>query len=181
MVIRFVCATLVINVSLGLAQSWAETTCSITEEKKQAIHALLCGQFAAELEYKFEGPNCVEKAARKRAEDSAIQVHAYKKCDDQDFSDRLRQAILNSVGFIQVLSTCTEEKIDMDKIMDDAMKEVEGRISDERCDDALRLTLKARRSFFENILRQAEDPSIAEAIYDKLGLTVDQAGNVRDK
>jgi hypothetical protein len=62
----------------GVVASIQEGSCEIDESKKRVINALLCGQFAAENQYHFSGSDCFANSARKRFEDSAIQMLGYR-------------------------------------------------------------------------------------------------------
>jgi hypothetical protein len=165
---------------IAASQIQAQPQCSISDEKKRLIMSGLCGDMAKESDYKFSGPNCVANSVRKRFQDSAAQIIAYRTCGDEPFSVRLKFGTLRAAHFIQILSACSQEKIDVEKIMDEAMAYAQQHISSLRCEDVRRM-LADRKSSFEQMMQQAHDPTVEQNVYDKIGISVDGAGNVTDK
>ena len=166
-----------------LGNAHAEPVCSIAPEKKEFIVRVLCGEFSrgADAAYRFDGPNCIEQSARKRFEDSAIQVQMYRLCGDEEFANRLTSGNLKVTQFIQVLSVCTNERINLNEMFNERMDYVSTRLGDTSCDASSRQMMASRREFFENQMELAERSNINESIYEKLGITVDDAGNIFDK
>ena len=101
--------------------NWPQGMCEIDEQKKRNINAILCGQSAPESDYRFSGPNCVVNSFRKRLEDTAIQIHAYRLCGEREFSDRLKEANLKAMKFMETLSVCISERVDLAKMMEDSL------------------------------------------------------------
>ena len=92
-------------------------TCQISHEKRREITAVLCGQYSEVRVYKMTGPGCAKRSATKRLEDSAIQIWSYERCGDHAFAARLKEGVLRSMGFLEVLSVCTPETIDFSAIL----------------------------------------------------------------
>jgi hypothetical protein len=159
----------------------ANPSCEIDEDKKRTISAVLCGQAAPEVEYRFSGPGCLVKSISKRLDDSAIQIHAFRICGEPDFSERLKEANLRAVKFMETLSTCTPEKPDIRKIMENAIINIARRVTGESCTYDLRARLSQRRPYFEKMIDLSKDTNAPAAIFEKLGVEVDGAGNIREK
>ena len=154
------------------------STESVSPGKKDQITALLCGRLSGDAAYRMSGPGCVGKSVTKRSEDTAIQIHSYRLCGYQKFAEELRVASVRAMGFMESLSVCTSERIDVRSILDDRMKYVAGRTSGMKCDDSLRRQLTSRRPALEAMISSRADPT-SEALQG-LGLQIDAAGNVSE-
>jgi hypothetical protein len=154
--------------------------CNIAEEKKRIIRTALCGDVAPEKEYKFAGSGCVLKSAQQRMADTALQIHAYQKCGEPLFAIRLGEATIKAMQFVQTLAVCSGERINIDQVFEQALKDAPVRYASLQC-TALKDQLERRKPIFEQLIQQANDPSTVESIYVKLGVTVDASGNVSEK
>jgi hypothetical protein len=154
--------------------------CNIAEEKKRLIATVLCGDAAPEREYKFSGSGCVFKSTQQRMADSALQIYAYQKCGEPLFAIRLGEATIKATQFVQTLAVCGGERIDINQILEQALKDVQVRYASLQC-AAVKDQLEKRKPVFEQLIQQANDPSTVETIYQKLGITVDRNGDVKDK
>jgi hypothetical protein len=117
---------------------------------------------------------------QKRAEDAAVQIAVYSLCGDQEFASRLRNATLESGKFFQKLSACSSERIDAKLIFDDATTYVKGKMAGIRCDTQMQSMIINRRAFFEDVIKQANDPSVSELILKDLGIKIDDSSNITD-
>jgi hypothetical protein len=154
--------------------------CNIAEEKKRIIRTALCGDTAPEKEYKFTGSGCVLKSAQQRMADSALQVYLYQKCGDPLFAIRLGAALIKGTQFVQTLAACSRERIEINKIFEQELKNAQVRYSSMEC-TAVKDRLEKRKPVFEELIQLADDPSTVANIYQKLGITVDANGNISEK
>ncbi len=125
------------------------------------------------------GSDCLANSARKRFEDSAAQILGYRICGEREFSDRLKEANLKAIKFIEILSICTSERPNFAKIMDDAVSLTAQRAVGVSCTADLRATLTQRRAYFERMIAVSNDPNILSSIFEKLDITVDTSGTIR--
>ena len=161
--------------------SYAEATCVISEAKRHVVNNVLCGQSAPEPEYHFSGPNCLTNSVTKRFEDTAIQIVVYRICGDQQFSDRLKEANFQTNKLFKLLSACTSERPDFNKILEDAITKAAQHAGSMTCPPEMRAMADSRRAYFEQTITLANDPKTVPATLEKLGITVDSSGNIRDK
>lgn len=158
-----------------------EKTCNIDPQKKAIIAAILCGQAAREDAYRFSGDGCAKKSIEKRLEDSAIQIHMYNICGDQEFARQIREATVNSMKFTEALLPCTGETFSLDKSMNERIHYVEQRAKNVTCDSTMKSTLRSRRSAFETMIKMANNPETEKNIFEKLRIALDKDGSVIDK
>jgi hypothetical protein len=123
----------------------------------------------------------VRSSVAKRLEDSAVQISVLRLCGETDFANRMESVALKTNGFIQTLSVCTAERIDIREIYEDRLSYVSSRMATERCSPSMREMIESRRTFFENQMQIAEMPNIEEVIFDKLQIKIDTEGNLSDK
>jgi len=161
--------------------SATQKNCNLTDEKKRLITATLCGQAAPENEYHFFGEGCARKSIKKRLEDSAIQIVMYEKCGDKAFADRLADANLRAMAFMQELLPCTGENFEIDDIMQTQLVSVRKRASSVACTNELERQLEQRRPFFEQMIRLSHDASTKENIYRKLQVRIAPDGSVVER
>lgn len=163
------------------ANSMARPTCNIAPDKKALIASVLCGQAAPEPEYRQEGPGCLRRSLEKRLEDSAVQLHLYRICDDEAFASRMESALVNTIAFMEKLAPCVDEDIDVQTVMDERTAFVRDKASSLTCTAQHRALLQQRRPAFEAMMTQATDPAIEASIFRKLGIDIDPQGNVVDQ
>jgi hypothetical protein len=175
--------SILIAIAICLASSscLADATCNISEDKKRTILALLCGQMAPEREYHFDGPNCVANSVRVRFRDTAIQILGLKMCGDLDLSNRLKETNLRALKFFETLSVCTAERPNLANLMDESLSQVTRDIANERCTPELRSLLVQQRPRLEKQIEMLTDPNINATVFEKLGISADDAGNIRDR
>jgi hypothetical protein len=159
----------------------AGPTCEISEDKKRTILALLCGQMAREREYHFEGPNCITNSVRVRFRDTAIQILGLKMCGEDDLSNRLKDANLRALKFFETLSVCTAERPALANLMDESIAQVSRDIAGERCTPDIRSTFSLQRARFEQQIQMSLGPNINAVVYEKLGISADEMGNIHDR
>jgi hypothetical protein len=159
----------------------AEGTCTISEQKRAQIKALLCGQQAPNLDYQLSGPNCVVRSAEQRIGEAAVQIHSFELCGEHEFAKRLKETNIQSYKVSQTLSVCTSERFDAAKLIEDGLKQAADKAAALRmtCNSEVRRLLESRRAILEKMINQiTTQPNLA---YDRLGLAVDGDGNIRDK
>ena len=162
---------------MGPVTALAEPQCDIPDVTKKVIYHVLCGGAAPEANYRFEGPNFLKASVAKRLDDSAVQIHAYKMCREDEFSERLKFASLNAIQFIEILSVCTPERPDINRMMEASLRDMAKRMVRETCTPAWRELLTKRRSSLEKLIQQTQQSSV-DAVYEKLKVRVDNEGNV---
>lgn len=155
----------------------AQASCDIAPETKQAIEKILCGQTAQEKVYQKFGPDCFKRSVTKRLEDTAIQIFSYQKCSDADFSVELMQANLKALSFMENLSVCISETVDLEQIMEDRLEFVKRKAGTMNCSSSLRHKLRQRRPAFEAMIKQANEFDLSELLAS-FGVTIDDNGNV---
>jgi hypothetical protein len=159
----------------------AEPACTVSPQKKQVIEQMLCGHGAVDPEYRFHGPGCVERSSKIRMQDSAAQVVNYRLCGDDDFARRLLAANRYVANFVQSLVPCTDERVDIERLFQNAVDTASETTAGSQCGSALRARLDQRRPFFEQQILQTEKGGINEAVYDSLRIAVDADGNIADR
>ncbi len=162
----------------GAAAAQSGPRCDVSNETKNLIVSALCGAAAKEREYKIEGPNCIQESTRVRFLDSATQIVAYRKCGDSLFSDRLKDATVKAARFIQVLANCSNERLDVQRMMDQAVANIEAKAGTLQCTPDMQQLLARKKPEFETLIRQSNDTAMQERIFSKLKIAVDAAGNV---
>lgn len=173
---------LILLVLIGLPfQVAAAPQCDLPEEKKKRIISILCGGAATEREYQTTGSNCVREATLRRMRDSAAQIIVLQKCDDPAFAERFKAATIKASRFIQLMSTCSQERIDVGKMLDDAVAELSTQSNTLRCDGDMQRLIVTRKPAFENMIRMSDDPSTQAAILTQLGIVADNQGNISEK
>lgn len=174
---------IIVTMSLVLINSriYARPLCEITQNKKDLIYSTLCGQAAQETVYRFSGVNCAKNSIKRRMDDSAIQVLAYEMCGDRNFSEQLRSANIRAVAFMQTLSVCTPELIDVSKIFDEALRDMRTKAGRMPCTMDLRQTLEQRRPYFRTMIEQANSKEFLDKMFALIGVDVDGVGNVRER
>jgi hypothetical protein len=157
----------------------AQPSCNLEKNRKEAIEAVLCGQAAQEQEYRFSGKDCVRNSLRKRLGDSAIQVAMFRACGDLIFPQKMEIATISTVKFMQTLSICTQERIDVRSIFDQEI----ARITKEApsCNSQHRNLLESRRPYFEKMIDAVNNQNIDQIVYDRLGIVVDSNGNISSR
>lgn len=140
----------------------------------------MCGQAARELPYRQSGPGCLERSATKRLEDTAIHIYMYQKCGSPKFSAELEIAAVKIMKFMEKLSVCVSENVNLDKIMQERMLFVMGRAATLKCTSALRAKLRKRRGAFETLIKESRNLN-EERLFEKMGVRIDGGGNVRDR
>ena len=169
-------------VSTGLStQGYANPSCEIDENKKRAIYELLCGQMAAEADYRFSGSGCFAKSMGKRLDDSAIHILAHRLCGEGELSERIKEANLKAMKFMETLSVCTPERVDLKQLMEEALKRTAQRAAGRNCTTDLRANLVQRRTFFEKMIGLANDQNFLPAMLEKMGLRLDGDGSIRER
>ena len=159
----------------------ARPLCSISEDKKQLIYSVLCGQAAPESEYRFSGANCASNSIKRRMDDSAIQVVGYSLCGDKYFSQQLQDGNIRASSFMQILSVCTPEKIDIYDIFENSLREARLQANRFACTSDLRQRLEQRRPYFATMIEQSKSPILIETIFGRLGIKVDAQGNISER
>jgi len=159
----------------------ANPTCLIGNEKKAFIKAILCGQNAPEAAYRFSGPDCVRKSLARRLEDSIVHVEVLLKCGHAMFAERYKKGVLESVKFMQTLSVCTNDRLNVSKVYADREKYVRLRLKNSICNKQMRALIKQRKPYFESLINIGAKNSLTEKIFNKLEISVDQDGNVIEK
>jgi hypothetical protein len=163
------------------APSKAEPVCDVDDAKKRVITSFLCGQMAQAAENRFSGPDCMIEAARKRATGSAAQIQLYRVCGDPEFAERLKTAGLKAVKLVETLSACAGGRVDYRKVMDEALSQVEKTAGAEECTPVRKTAASERREELERTVAQADDNVFYAKFFEKLGIRVDDAGNIHDK
>jgi hypothetical protein len=175
----------VLALSVGLfsatSNSPAAPTCEITPEKKELIGSLLCGQAAIEREYQERGPGCFERSITKRLQDSAIQIHVFRLCGEPEFAAQLEAATVKAIRFMEALAPCLNESVDIESVMQGRTAFVKNKAAGMGCSADIRSTLEQRRAAFEAMVAQSKDPNLSAAIFDRLSISIDAEGNVRDR
>ena len=171
-----------ISCSLLASGAMGSGSCNISAEKKKLITAVLCGEYTdgTDTAYRFSGPGCAERSLTMRLQDSALQVVMYKRCGDPDFAGELMLANSKSLNFLEVLSVCAGEKLDIKSISFQQLTEMERKFGTAQCSYALK-KLESRKPFFRRLIDQASDPDIEQKTYDALQIAVDHDGNITDK
>lgn len=172
---------LILITMLAASNSAGAHSCTIAADKKQLIESVLCGQAAKEPEYQQFGPGCFERSLAKRLEDSAVQIHMYKLCGDAKFSDALRRATVSAMEFMELLSPCVSESVDIKAVMDDRYEFVERKAAGLTCTSDRRARLSQRRSFFEGQIAQSQDNSLIPTILKRLRIRLDEKGDLIDE
>lgn len=90
-------------------------------------------------------------------------------------------ANLKALQFVQVLSICTEERIQLSEMFDERMRYVAVRIGNDPCQPSIRHDLSERRSFFEQQIQQSSQKDINQTVYEMMKVKVDAAGNITDE
>jgi hypothetical protein len=175
--------SILIAIAICLASSscLGDAICNISEDKKRTILALLCGQMAPEREYHFDGPNCINNSYRARFRDTAIQILGLKMCGDVDLSNRLKEADLRAIKFFETLIVCTAERPNFASMLDESLSQVTRDIASERCTTELRLLFAQQRARIERQIEVSMDSNTYSIVFERLGISVDDAGNIRDR
>jgi hypothetical protein len=161
-------------------QALGQATCDIEPQKRHIIESVLCSQGSSEKAYQQSGSGCFERSVTKRLEDSAAQIFMFEKCVDSGFALELQEATIRAMGFMEELSVCVEEKVDLDAILRDRMAFIRGKASTLDCSIRIRSQLHRRRPAFEEMIQQSSEISRA-TILKNLGVVVDRNGNVSDR
>ncbi|NKW72159.1 hypothetical protein HGD85_04170 [Rhodobacteraceae bacterium R_SAG10] len=179
--VKFLTHFFCIAVFTGTANhALAQMNCEISPEKKVVIESILCGQAAQEVEYRQYGQGCFKRSVEKRLEDSAIQITAYEKCEDPKFSAELEVATIRVMRFMDELSVCVSERVNIAAIMKDRMDFARRKSFDLSCTPKLRAHLQRRKPAFKAMIQQSTG-DFQTAIFEKLGVFVDDDGNVWDR
>lgn|SRR5262249_8217144 len=163
------------------APSKADPTCDVDENKKTLITSFLCGQMARAAENRFSGPDCMTDSARKRAAGSAAQIHLYRLCGDPEFAERLKNAGLKGLKLVETLSACASGRVDYRKLMDEALAQVEKGPGADACTPALKTSAGEQRAELERVIALANDDAAIAKAFEKLGIRVDDAGNIHER
>lgn len=171
-----------LSVQSGFARSATqithESSCRIDEDIRRIISSTLCGQAAPEREYRFFGDNCARKSIEARLRDTAAQIVLFEKCGDREFANRLASASIMAMDFMQELLPCTGENFDIQRILDEAVSDVNDELMNERCTASTRMRLNDRRPAFEQMIDMANGSEMKERIYRKLGVEISPEGSV---
>ena len=81
---------------------------------------------------------------------------------------------------MQELTVCVSEDVDLEKIMQERMEFVRGKASTLSCNSSLKLTLSQRRPAFEAMIQQSKEIDQA-ALFEQMGVVIDENGNVLDR
>ena len=136
---------------------------------------------AKEREYHFEGPNCVSNSVRVRFRDTAIQILGAKMCGDPDLSNRLKEANLRGLKFFETLSVCTPERLNLANLMDESLSQVARDLASEQCTPEARSIFSQQRARIERQIEMSMDPNTNSIVFERLGISADDAGNIRDR
>ena len=156
----------------------ADPSCDISPEKQKFITALLCGQFASEKVYQQSGPGCVGRSVEVRMTDSAAQIYMYELCGFVDFSNELKAATLRAMGFMQKLSICSSERVDLGTLLESKLADVARTSTTAACTPSIRLRLANRKSTFQTMIDQSKDDTFLERLMGKLDIMFDNQGNI---
>ena len=157
-------------------------TCEISADKKAVIEALLCGQYAQEQEYHFSGPDCINKSAKQRAEDTAAQLMVLRACGHADVAAELKKATIIAFRFMKTLSVCTNQIIDFESVFETAEFTVKRKAgAGLLCTSSLRGIITQRLPVFRNMITMSKDPNLNSDIYKALKIRVDQDGNITEE
>lgn len=159
----------------------ADPTCNISLDKKVLITKILCGQNSRDKAYRMFGTDCVKRSVTLRLEDSAVQVYLYRICGAGSFSDQLQEATIATMVFMETLSICTSERINLKSIMEDRIRYVKSRSSSLKCSHSTRSKLRSRRQLFQSMIDQAADPKTEQLIFNRLGIRWDGKGNIVER
>ena len=155
-------------------------TCIVSDAKREFISRLLCGQVAPETEYRFSGPDCAARSIGARLDDTAAQLIALNACGEYELAGELRLANVTAFDFMSTLSVCHSESVDVGKNIDSAMERLFVLHGEPHCNSSLRSMIDGRRAFFDEMIRVTNTPDFLGAIYNKLGVRVDEDGNVTE-
>ena len=157
----------------------AAASCDIAPAKKQTIAAFLCGNMSAKAEARFSGDGCAAKAAQRRSADDAALIQMAALCGEKAYADRLQAFVVKSAKFVDTLSACMPQPINYSKMTEDALAQpVTKGIP---CSDAMHELINMKKAEFEKSPASADPDKVVSAFFDKLGISVDKAGNLRDK
>lgn len=160
----------------------AEPQCRIDDSKRRIIEAFFCGQMAPEPQYRFTGPNCIAKSTDKRMEDTAIQIYAFRICGDLQFADDMKRANEEVGALMSIFSPCLSERVDVAAILDEKIRSAADLVQGKTCTAHLRSLLAQRKPEFQRMVEASKHTGMVTQIaLDRLGLKVDQEGNVVDK
>jgi hypothetical protein len=104
----------------------------------------------------------------------------YEKCGDSEFSTELRQGTVRVMKSMEALSVCVSENVDLEKIMQERMEFVRRKLSTLNCTADALAKLQQRRPAFEAMIQQSYEINLA-AIFEKIGVVIDENGNVLDR
>ena len=167
-----------VSLTIGATPSVA-ASCDVTAAKKQTIVSFLCGNMSAKVSARFSGDGCAAKSAQRRFTDDAALVHMAQVCGDKPFADRLQAFMVKTAKFAGTLSVCTSEQVNYSKLMDDALAQAVTK--GVPCSNSMRELIKMKRADFEKSPASADPDKLVSAFFDKLSISVDGAGNLRDK
>jgi len=167
--------------TLYSSASRAEPTCEVEASKRLVIASFLCGRMSREAANRFSGPNCIAYAADRRFEDIAEQIRSYQLCGEQQFAEQLKEANLVSTKLVEALSICVPDRVDYKKIMNEASARGERSADEQGCTPERRAFLAEKRKALEPLVALSKDDKFFSLFFDRLGVRVDDAGNIRDK
>jgi hypothetical protein len=174
------CLVLAVAQVLLATQVWGQATCNIEPKKRQVIESFLCGQASPDKLYQKSGSGCFERSVTQRLEDSAIQIFMFEKCVDSKFSLELQDATIRAIGFMEDLSACINEDVDLSKVMQDRMSYIREKGSNLVCSIHIKSQLYQRRPALEAMIQQNNEINSA-AIFKNLGIVIDINGNILDR
>lgn len=161
--------------------SYANSSCAVSEEKLLHIKKALCGSYSVETEYKDMSNDCVRKVFRKRADDTAAQINALRKCGYREISEELKNATIKSLAFITPIARCVDQQFDADKILRDAIYNFDTKTKKIVCSNSLKYKVESRMEFFRKSIKSLEMPEATQgAAFSKLGIAVDLEGRVTE-
>ena len=158
----------------------AKADCNISDEKRQLVTSILCGNNSGTPDYMFSGQGCVAKSLKERVETTVMQSKVFQFCGDKLFAQKLLEST-NGSKFLEVLSVCASEKIDLNAMKRDAIDAVEIKAIQLQCTPELRAKISQRKPALEQQISQANDPSLFPAILDKLNLNVSPDGSISER
>ena len=173
------CLGLVASQLVFGTQVWGQATCDIEPRKRQVIESVLCGQASPDKAYQHSGLGCFERSVSQRLEDSAAQIFMFEKCVDSKFALELQEATVKAMVFMENLSVCVEEDVDLDKVLQDKMAFIRKKGSTLDCSIRIKSQLYQRRPAFEAMIEQSNEVN-RTIIFQKLGVKIDANGNISD-